>query len=241
MLIIPAIDLIDGKCVRLTEGDFATKKVYDEDPIKLAHQFKDMGAKRLHIIDLDGAKSGFSSNRQIIKKIKRETGLTIQTGGGIRTEEDVQDLLFEGIDYLILGSILTEKLNYVEKWIKNFGDYFIAAVDVKNNIVQTRGWLKESGEDPINFGKKLFQAGIKTAIYTDISKDGKLSGLNVEDPKTFSSKTGLHVMLSGGVAKEDDIKEAKTLKYYGLVGVIVGKAFYEGKIDLKNIIVKYQD
>ncbi|HOV14669.1 MAG TPA: 1-(5-phosphoribosyl)-5-[(5-phosphoribosylamino)methylideneamino]imidazole-4-carboxamide isomerase [Spirochaetota bacterium] len=241
MIIIPAIDLIDGKCVRLTEGDFSTKKIYDEDPLNIAHKFKDMGAKRLHIIDLDGAKSGFSVNRQIIKKIKKETGLTIQTGGGIRTEEDVQDLLFEGIDYLILGSILTEKLDSAKKWIDNFGEYFIAAVDVKNNILQTRGWLKESGEKAIDFGKKLSQSGFKTAVYTDISKDGKLEGPNIEDTKTFSSKTGLHVILSGGVSSEDDIKEAKTLTYYGLTGVIVGKAIYEGKVDLRNAIKKYQD
>ncbi|HPO49305.1 MAG TPA: 1-(5-phosphoribosyl)-5-[(5-phosphoribosylamino)methylideneamino]imidazole-4-carboxamide isomerase [Spirochaetota bacterium] len=241
MIIIPAIDLIDGKCVRLTEGDFARKKVYDENPIDLALKFKDMGAKRLHLIDLDGAKSGFSVNRQIIKKIKKETGLTIQTGGGIRTEEDVQALLFEGIDYLILGSILAEKLDVVAKWIENFGEYFIAAVDVKDNALQTRGWLNNSGEDAISFGKKLFQAGLKTAVYTDISKDGKLEGPNIEDTKKFSSKTGLRVILSGGVSCEEDIISAKTLTYYGLTGVVVGKAIYEERINLQEIIKKYQD
>ena len=241
MVIIPAIDLIEGKCVRLTEGDFQRKKVYSEDPIDVACQFKDMGAKRIHIVDLDGAKSGFSINRQIIKKIKKVTNLTVQTGGGIRTDEDVQDLIFEGIDYLVLGTILVEKLDMVKKWIEDFGEYFLASVDVKDNKIQSRGWLKDEGIDSIKFGKDLFQAGFKTAIFTDISKDGKLEGPNIEDAKKFSSNSGLHLILSGGISSEDDIISAKTLTYYGLTGVIIGKAIYEGKINLKEIIEKYQE
>jgi phosphoribosylformimino-5-aminoimidazole carboxamide ribotide isomerase len=241
MLIIPAIDLIDGKCVRLTEGDFNQKKIYDENPVKVAKHFKDLGAKTLHIIDLDGAKSGKSINRQIIKQIKEETNLTIETGGGIRTDEDVNELIEANIDYLILGTILIENLDIVKKWVKKFEGRFIAGIDVKNDIIQTRGWVNQTGINSIVFGKQLFQMGFKTAIYTDISKDGKLEGPNIDSSKKFSVETGLKLILSGGVSSEEDVIAAKTLSYYGLKGIIIGKAYYEGKIDLAEVIKKYQE
>ncbi|HNZ26027.1 MAG TPA: 1-(5-phosphoribosyl)-5-[(5-phosphoribosylamino)methylideneamino]imidazole-4-carboxamide isomerase [Spirochaetota bacterium] len=240
MLIIPAIDLIDGKCVRLTEGDYNQKKIYDNDPIKIARIFKNMGAKRLHVIDLDGAKTGSPINRNIVKAIKKETGLSIEFGGGIRTEEDIKSLLYEGIDKIILGTVLVNNPDLAFQWVNNYPDNFIAAVDVKNNSIQTQGWLKNEKIDSIEFGKNLFQNGFKIAIYTDISRDGRLAGPNIEATKMFSNKTGLHVILSGGVSSEEDIKSAKTLIYFGLIGIIVGKAYYENKLDLKEIIKKYQ-
>lgn len=241
MLIIPAIDLMSGKCVRLTEGDFNTKKIYDYDPLELAIELKYSGAKRLHIIDLDGAKSGSSLNREIIKNIKKKTGLVIQIGGGIRKEEDVKELIFSGIDYIILGTILIENINKVKEWIIEYGDYFIAAVDVKNNSIYSHGWQKDHGINPIDFGKKLFEIGIKEAIYTDISRDGKLTGPNIEETKKFSNSTGLRVIVSGGISSMQDIREAKTLKYYGLTGIIVGKAMYEGKVNIKDAIKEFQE
>jgi phosphoribosylformimino-5-aminoimidazole carboxamide ribotide isomerase len=241
MIIIPAIDLIDGKCVRLTEGDFNQKKIYDENPIKVAKHFKELGVKTIHIIDLDGAKSGKSINRQIIKQIKEETKLIIETGGGIRTDDDVAELIDANIDYLILGTILIENIDLVKKWIGKFEGRFIAGIDVKNDIIQTRGWLNQSGINSIEFGRKLFQMGFKTAIYTDISKDGKMAGPNIESSKEFSVETGLKLILSGGVSSESDIIAAKTLTYYGLTGIIIGKAYYEGKINLAEVLKKYQE
>ncbi len=241
MTIIPAIDLIEGKCVRLEGGDFNKKSIYSEDPIDMAFQFKDMGAKRLHIVDLDGAKDGQSyQNRNIIKEIKKKTNLVIETGGGIRTEDDVKDLLFEGIDYIILGTILVKKIETVQKWIDDFGNYFIASVDTKNRKVQTHGWLKGEEIDMMEFGKKLFKVGFKIATYTDVTRDGMLQGPNIEEARDFTSQTGLRIILAGGITSEDDIKQAKTLSYYGLDGIIIGKALYENRLDLAKMIKLYQ-
>ncbi len=241
MLIIPAIDLMNGKCVRLTEGDFNTKKVYDYDPLEWALELKYSGAKRLHIIDLDGAKTGSLINKEIIKNIKKKTGLILEVGGGLRNEEDIKDLIFFGIDYLILGTVLVQNMDKVKQWIDCYGDYFLAAVDVKNGKVHSHGWQHNENIDAIEFGKKVFQIGIKEAIYTDISKDGKLIGPNIEDTKKFSNATGLRVVISGGISSMADIKQAKTLIYYGLSGIIVGKAMYEGRVNIKEAIKEFQD
>lgn len=240
MFIIPAIDLIDGKCVRLTEGDFNRKTEYSNDPVKQARIFKDLGAKSIHIIDLDGASSGKSKNRAIIKQIKKETKLTVQTGGGIRTEDDILDLIHAGIDKIILGTMLVEKFDVIEKIAMEYKSHLLAGIDVKDGTVKTKGWKEGEGIDPIELGKKVFQAGISTAVYTDISRDGKLTGPNIEATKDFATKTGLHVIISGGISNENDILEASTLQYYGILGIIVGKAYYEGKVDLKKIFKKHK-
>jgi phosphoribosylformimino-5-aminoimidazole carboxamide ribotide isomerase len=241
MLIIPAIDLIDGKCVRLTEGNFSEKKTYDGNPLDIALQFKDAGAKRIHIVDLDGAKSGLSKNREIIIKIKKETGLIVETGGGIRSLSDIEELAGAGIDFLILGTILTEKLGEVESWILKYGKNLVAGIDAKNGMVQTRGWMKDEGLDAAIFGKKLKEIGFESAVFTDISKDGKLQGPNIDETKKFGELSGLNVILSGGVSSDENVKDAKKAIGDKLTGVIIGKAFYEGKIDLKDVIRKYQD
>lgn len=241
MVIIPAIDLIDGVCVRLTEGNFNKKKEYSKNPLEIAFRFKDMGAKRIHIVDLDGAKSGKSKNRDSIKKIKKETGLIVETGGGLRKEKDINELLEGDIDYLILGTIIVEDLKLVEKWIKNFGNKFIAGIDVKDNEIKTHGWLGGNGLNVVDFGKKIFNAGFETAVFTDISKDGKLEGPNFNATKEFVVNTGLKAILSGGITDINDIIKAKSFEKDGIIGAIVGKAFYEGKIDLKKAILEYQD
>jgi phosphoribosylformimino-5-aminoimidazole carboxamide ribotide isomerase len=242
MLIIPAIDLLDGKCVRLTEGDFSEKKTYNLDPLAVASVFKKGGAKRIHIVDLDGAKSGKSKNRDIIKMIKKELGVEIETGGGIRTKEDVKDLVDAGIDYLILGTILAENLTLVKEWFKDFStDRFIAGIDVKDNIVKTKGWLEGSGRHSHSFGMDIKTAGFKTAVYTDISKDGKLSGPNIDSTKNFIDATGLNVILSGGISDIADIEESVKEIKSGLSGIIIGKAYYEGRVDIIDAINKFQD
>jgi phosphoribosylformimino-5-aminoimidazole carboxamide ribotide isomerase len=241
VLIIPAIDLIDGKCVRLTQGDFNQKKVYGDDPLGIALFFKNTGAKRIHIIDLDGAKTGKSKNRDIIKKIKKETGLIIETGGGIRTEHDVEELIYGGIDYLILGSILIHDIKSVEKWINKFGRAFIAGIDARGGKVQSRGWMNDEGLDAVEFGRKMAGSGFDTAVYTDISRDGNLQGINLKQTIEFAKGSGMKVILSGGVTSADDILKASSALDKGIIGVIIGKAFYEGKIDLNQIIKEYQD
>ncbi len=240
MLIIPAIDLINGRCVRLTEGDYNSKKEYSADPIEVARNFKLAGAKRIHIVDLDGAKTGNSINRDIIKIIKNMTGLVIETGGGIRTEDDIRELLDAGIDHLILGTVLVENPAMVSTWIDKYEGSLIAGIDAKNNVVKIRGWLDGEGLDAIDFGRKLFGMGFRTAVYTDISKDGKLQGANTEATGEFASKTGLDVILSGGVSGIDDIEKIVRLDESKIVGAIIGKAYYEGRINLKEAIAKYQ-
>jgi phosphoribosylformimino-5-aminoimidazole carboxamide ribotide isomerase len=241
MYIIPAIDLIDGKVVRLLEGDFDKKTEYEKDPLDTAKYFQSIGVKRIHIIDLDGAKTGKSTNRDIIKMIKKETDLEVQTGGGIRTEDDVKELIEAGIDNIILGTVLVEDLDMASGWVEKYGNRFLAAIDVRDNILQTRGWLKSGGIDAIEFGKKLFQLGFKTAIFTDISKDGTLAGPSIESARLFSTTTGLRIILSGGIGSLDDIRESKTLVYYGMSGLIVGKAYYDGKVDIKTAVDMFQD
>ena len=241
MQIIPAIDFIDGKCVRLVQGDFDQMTVYNEDPLKQAQIFKDAGVSRIHLVDLDGARGnvdGSRKNREMICKIKKEIGLEIETGGGIRTEDDMKKLISCGVDYLILGTILVEQFPMIEKLFPVYGKHFIAGIDVRNNIVKTRGWKEGEGVNPVELGQKLYQLGFKTAVYTDISVDGKLTGPNIDATKNFCNNTKLRAILSGGVSCIDDIRKAKALAAEEFEGVIVGKAYYEGRIDLKQAVAE---
>jgi phosphoribosylformimino-5-aminoimidazole carboxamide ribotide isomerase len=240
MIIIPAIDLINGKCVRLVEGDFKQKTEYSNDPVKIANDFKNAGAKRIHIVDLDGAKSGVSINRKVIKNIKKETGLIIETGGGIRKEDDIKELIDAGIDYAILGTILVENLPLVEKWLDKYKNKLIAGIDARDNIVKTKGWLEGEGLNAIEFGRRIKKAGFTSAVFTDISKDGKLKGANIKGTKEFAINTGLDVILSGGISNIEDVKNGAKLDKSGVIGIIIGKAYYEGKINLKEVVDKYQ-
>lgn len=238
MQIIPAIDFIDGKCVRLVQGDFAQMTVYNENPLEQAQIFKDAGVSRIHLVDLDGARGnadGSRKNREMICRIKKEIGLEIETGGGIRCEDDMKELISGGIDYLILGTILIEQFPMIEKLFPVYGKHFIAGVDVRDNVVKTRGWKEGDGVNPIELGCRLYQLGFKTAVYTDISVDGKLSGPNIEATENFCDKTNLRAVLSGGVGSIDDIRRAKAAASK-FEGVIVGKAYYEGKINLKQAV-----
>lgn len=241
MFIIPAIDLIQGKCVRLTNGDFNQKTEYHDDPLEVAFELKKAGAKRIHIVDLDGASTGISVNRQIITRIKKETGLIVQTGGGLRTEKDIKELVGSGIDYLVLGTILVASLQLVQSWITKYGSIFLASIDVKENKIQSRGWIKNEGIDAFSFGKQIFESGINSAIYTDISRDGTLKGPNIDGAKEFINKTNLNIILSGGISDANDLKKSIKVINKNLTGIIIGKAYYEGKIDLPQVIKDFQD
>lgn len=240
MIIIPAIDMIGGKCVRLTEGKFTEKTEYSHDPIDQAFMFKDMGASRIHLIDLDGASTGTGSNRKIIKDIKQKTGLIVETGGGIRTEDDIKELADSGIDHVILGTMLVEQFELISSLAGEYGEVFIAGIDVKDGSVKTRGWQEGKGLDPKEFGIKVAGAGIKTAVFTDISKDGKLQGPNIEATCAFAKDTGLQVILSGGISCIEDIEKV-SLEKENIFGVIIGKAYYEGRIDVKKTIELYEN
>ena len=231
MIIFPAIDLKDGKAVRLTKGIMDTAKVYSNEPYALAKRFEEMGAKWLHVVDLNGAFAGEPKNIEQIEKIRKNTNLKIQLGGGIRDEETIKRYLDIGIDRLILGSVAAKNPKLV---IELADKYPIAVgIDAKDGYVAINGWEKSEKIKAINLAKDFKNSKIECIIATDISKDGTLSGLNINFILEIMNASQKKVIASGGVASIDDIKRAKENNIYG---VIVGKAFYEGKIDLQKIL-----
>ena len=234
MEIFPAIDLKDGKAVRLTKGLMESAKVYSDEPWELAKRFEEMGAKWLHIVDLNGAFAGEPKNIEQIEKIRKNTGLKIQLGGGIRDEDIIKKYLDLGINRLILGSIAARE---PQKVIDLADKYPIAVgIDAKDGYVAVDGWGKSEGIKAAELAKMYENSKIDCIIATDISKDGTLSGLNIDFILEIQNASKKPVIASGGVASEDDIKKVKE---NGIYGVIIGKAFYEGKIDLEKILKDY--
>ena len=234
MEIFPAIDLKDGKAVRLTKGIMESAKVYSDEPVELAKRFEDMGARWLHIVDLNGAFKGEPQNIKQIEKIRKNTKLKIQLGGGIRDEETIKRYLDLGIDRLILGSIAAREPNKV---IELADKYPIAVgIDAKDGYVAVDGWGGSAGIEAVELAKIYENSKIECIIATDISKDGTLSGLNIDFILDIQNASKKRVIASGGVASEEDIKKVKE---NGIYGVIIGKAFYEGKIDLEKILKEY--
>ncbi len=234
MELIPAIDVIDGKCVRLTKGDFTKKIIYSDSPLDVAKGFEDAGLKRLHIVDLDGANGVIKRNLQTLENISGGTSLEIDFGGGLKTTEDVQSVFNAGAAMANLGSIIIKNPDLFAEWINNFGaDKFLPGADVLYKNIKINGWKEDTGLDIIAFIQRLIQLNINKIFCTDISKDGMMQGpstdLYKEILKTFPS---LHVIASGGVSCYDDLL---ILRDAGCGGAIIGKAFYEGKITMQQI------
>lgn len=234
MRIIPAIDLIDGKCVRLTQGDYAQKKVYNENPLDVAKSFEDQGLQYLHLVDLDGAKAGKVTNWKVVESITTHTKLVVDFGGGIKTDDEIKKLFERGVQQVNLGSIAVKEPQKVIRWIDEFGaDKIILSADVKNNTIAISGWQESSSLNISNFLRDYIQNGIEYVTCTDISTDGMLTGPNIELYKTLIlSFPQLHLVASGGVGTMDDLQE---LKRIGVDGVIVGKAIYEGRVKLEEL------
>lgn len=234
MEVIPALDIIEGKCVRLTKGDFKAKKVYKSDPLKIARLFEKAGFRKLHLVDLEGAKAGKIKNWKTIKEIIKNTDLFIEFGGGIREEKDIKKLLNLGIERVIIGSTALKESKKFENILKKFGkDKIIVAADVKENKVCYRGWQIETEKDLNSFLKDLIQLGVKTVICTDIERDGTLLGPNFSLYKTLVKKfPDLDIIASGGIRNIADLKK---LSQIGIAGAIIGKAIYEKKILLKDL------
>lgn len=233
MIIFPAIDLRGGKCVRLIQGDFDKETVYSDDPQATALKWQAMGAKFLHVVDLDGARAGSPQNLPAIKKILEAVNIPLEVGGGIRTLDDAEKLLALGVRRVILGSVAVENISLVEDAAKKFGDKIVVGIDARNGFVATHGWEKSSAVKADELAKKIVAAGVKTIIYTDISKDGMLSGVNAETFAELAKSSGAEVIASGGVRSLDDIRALRAAK---VAGVIVGKAIYTGALDLKVAI-----
>jgi phosphoribosylformimino-5-aminoimidazole carboxamide ribotide isomerase len=232
--IIPAIDIIDGKCVRLTKGDFNQKKIYSNNPVEVAKQFEDAGIQRLHLVDLDGAKTGTIKNLSILEKIAYQTRLKIDFGGGVKTEKDVTSILNVGATFVTIGSLAVKNPTLLAAWVKQFGAYkFIIGADTLNGLIQINGWQKSTAINIFDFIAELLALGITQVFCTDITKDGMQEGPSFELYKQIKTKNpSMNLIASGGVTTVNDIEE---LVNVGCSGVIIGKAIYEGTIQLTQL------
>ncbi|MDD4778119.1 MAG: 1-(5-phosphoribosyl)-5-[(5-phosphoribosylamino)methylideneamino]imidazole-4-carboxamide isomerase [Fermentimonas sp.] len=233
MRIIPAIDIIDGKCVRLTKGDYSTQKTYNENPLEVAKEFEANGIQYLHLVDLDGAKSNHIVNHRILNEIASKTSLNIDFGGGIKSDEDIKIAFENGAKQITGGSIAILNPQLFNDWLSKYGpDKIILGADSYNRKIATHGWQKESEVDVVDFISDYEQKGIKLVICTDISKDGMLQGPSTELYKEILSKTPVSLIASGGVTTISDLN---LLQQIGCEGAIIGKAIYEGNISLNEL------
>lgn len=232
--LIPAIDLIDGKCVRLTKGDYEQKTIYNEDPLDQALEFQRIGLKRLHIVDLDGAKNKHVVNDAILRKITQHTNLIVDFGGGIKTQDDIEKVFDSGAHMVTIGSIAVTEPETFLGWLDKYGaDRIILGADVRNGMVSINGWKEDSTEALLPFLERYVKAGVKNILCTDISKDGTLSGPAIELYRTvMACYSQIHLIASGGVSGNDDLRK---LDNNGIPAVVFGKAYYEGKIDITEI------
>ena len=233
MELFPAIDLIGGCAVRLVKGDYAQKTVYSENPAEVAKSFAAAGAKYLHVVDLEGAKDGGTPNLETIKNIVENGGLLVEVGGGIRSEEVIRKYLDAGVFRVILGTAAVQNPAFLEEMVQKYGEKVAVGVDIKDGMVAIKGWTEVSAESCFDFCEKLQKIGVKTIICTDISKDGLLSGTNLELYKELSEKFSVDIVASGGVTTLDDVKKLADM---GMYGAILGKALYTGNIDLKAAV-----
>lgn len=236
MIILPAIDLRGGKVVRLFKGQFDRVTEYAKDPIDMAKCFEDMGAKYLHVVDLDGAESGERLNQTIIKKIAKSVSIPVETGGGIRSFDVVDDYLASGLGRVILGTKVVGDKDFLAKVLSVWQQKIAVSLDCSNGFVAQRGWVETSSIKGTVLAKEFVEMGLKYIIYTDIARDGTLIGPNVEGLKEMLSVGDAFVIASGGIKDIEDIKTLLALKHPRLYGVITGKALYEGKLDLKEAI-----
>ena len=236
MLILPAIDLRGGNCVRLVKGDFKQETIYSEHPEEVALRWEGEGAEFLHVVDLDGALAGEPQNMDAIKRILQAVKIPVEVGGGIRSMESIDRLLSIGVSRVILGSVAVHKEELVQEACSAYGNRIVVGIDAKKGIVATDGWEKSGDISAVELAKKLGAFGLETIIYTDISRDGTLSGVNVTETAHLARASGIKVIASGGVKSISDIEELKKRECDGIIGVIVGKSIYEGTLSLTEAI-----
>ena len=236
MKIFPAIDIRGGKCVRLFKGDFAQETVFSDSPTDMAKKWESEGAEFLHLVDLDGARAGHSENLATVKDILAAVTIPVELGGGIRTMENIDEVLALGVRRVILGSVAVRDPELVREACAKYGDRIALGIDAKDGIVAVDGWGVSGDVDVITLAKKMKGAGVRTIIYTDISRDGTLSGVNVEATAKLARESGVNVVASGGVKDLDDIRALLPFERDGIEGVIVGKSIYTGSLDLRKAI-----
>lgn len=238
MQIYPAIDIIDGKAVRLSQGKFDDVTVFNDSPADVAKEWVDAGATYIHIVDLDGARYGKTFVIDIIKNIKSKYDIKIETGGGVRTMKDIDDRIDAGASRVIIGTAAVKNPDLVKEAVKKYGDMIAVGVDAKNGMVAVSGWEEVSDITAVDLCLKMKSYGINTIIYTDISKDGMMSGPNIESTEELIEKTGMDIIASGGVTDMDDIENVDNIN---AAGVIIGKALYNGALNLGDVINRFQN
>ncbi|MFP4021238.1 MAG: 1-(5-phosphoribosyl)-5-[(5-phosphoribosylamino)methylideneamino]imidazole-4-carboxamide isomerase [Halanaerobium sp.] len=236
MIVLPAIDLKAGEVVRLEQGNFDRKTVYSQNPLAVAQKFEAEGAEWLHLVDLDGASAGESKNFNVIKKIAAETELRIQTGGGIRKREDVKRLLDLGVERAIIGTLAVKEPETLAEIIEEFGtESILVSIDARDGKVATSGWLEASERDMLDFAKEMEALGVRYILYTDIGRDGMLSGPDFAGLKKLKQVTELKIIASGGISSNQDLYDLAAEDFYG---AITGQAIYQKKVDLEEVLTK---
>lgn len=233
MILFPAIDIKDGKCVRLTQGDYNQQKIYSDSPLNVARQWEKQGADFIHIVDLDGAKSGISANQSLIEEIASISPIPVQVGGGIRSLETIKRYVEAGVERVIIGTAAIADRPFLKEAVKLYRDRIAVSLDARNEFVATNGWTETSTIRAIDLVKELEEIGVETIVYTDILKDGMLQGPNLEELEAMNQATNLNVIASGGVTTKEDIQQLRNLQLYG---AIIGKALYDGTLSFEEIV-----
>lgn len=236
MLVIPAIDLRGGRCVRLIEGRIDQETIYSDDPVGIACTFERMGAERIHLVDLDGAFSGQLANLGVIQEIVRAVQIPVQLGGGIRTMETIEMLLSLGVSRVILGTAAISHLSLVTDGVRRFGEQVMVGIDSKNGQIAIKGWADTVAKTYLELGREIKSQGVKQVVFTDTRRDGTFKGPNLAAAAELARESGLEVIVSGGVASLEDIRNIGCMEEPGIAGVIIGKALYAGMVDIKEAI-----
>lgn len=238
MLILPAIDLSDGKCVRLKQGDMNQKTVFSDDPAQMAVRWADAGAQVLHLVDLDGAMVGRSANLEAVERILKAIKIPVELGGGLRTRDDVARVLDLGVKWAIMGTSALSKPQELKRCLKEFGDRITVGIDARDGRVAVQGWTETSDVSALDLARKMEELGVRRIIFTDIATDGMLAGPNVESTRALAEAVSVDIIASGGVTTLNDLRVLKALEPLGVVGAIVGRALYSGTIDLAEAIAE---
>ena len=233
MILFPAIDIRNGKCVRLIQGDYAQEIIYGDSPTEMALLWEKQGAEFIHIVDLDGAKTGDSANRLAIQEVAKAVSIPIQVGGGIRSMDIIDDHIESGVSRIIIGTAAITNRPFLEQAVAKYGDKIAVSIDARNGLVATDGWTETSDTKAIDLLKDLEEIGVKTVVYTDILKDGMMQGPNFEELRAVDEASSIDVIASGGVSRKEDIEKLAKMNLYG---AIIGKALYEGALSLEELL-----
>jgi phosphoribosylformimino-5-aminoimidazole carboxamide ribotide isomerase len=236
MIVFPAIDMRRGCCVRLLQGRVEAEAVYFDDPVAVAVEWEKQGAQWLHLVDLDGAMASEDNNRVLARRIFKGLGIPVQFGGGIRSLETLEELLEAGASRVIVGTAAVENEEFLTQALSQFRERLVIGLDARDGVIATRGWQQTESLHAVSFARKLAEMGVERIVYTDISRDGMLCGPSLSATRQIAEESGLKVIASGGISSLDDLRHIKDLEPYGVEGVIVGKALYEGKFTLKQAL-----